>query len=255
MHAPVELADIADDVLARIRDRAPRVHCITNTVAQNYTANMLLAAGAVPSMTISSEEIGAFVGSADALLVNLGTFDEERRRAINVALGAVQTARTPWVLDPVFIERSPGRAQFARDLLAREPTAVRLNAAEFASLFGGDAADEAASRVAKACGTVVALTGSADVVTDGSRRVSIANGDPLMGLVTGMGCAGSALVCAALAVETDAWLATNAALIALGVAGEVAAQSARGPGRFASWILDALHDLDRATLRARAKVS
>jgi len=255
MHAPVELADVAADVLARIRDRAPRVHCVTNTVAQNYTANMLLAAGAVPSMTISPDEIVSFVASADALLVNLGTFDEERRRAINVALGAVQTARMPWVLDPVFIERSPGRAQFARDLLAREPSVVRLNAAEFAPLFGGDPADEAASRVAQACTTVVALTGSADIVTDGTRRVAIANGDALMGLVTGMGCAGSALVCAALAVETDAWLATSAALIALGVAGEVAAQSARGPGRFASWILDALHGLDRATLRARAKVS
>jgi hydroxyethylthiazole kinase len=255
MHAPVELADIAADVLARIRDRAPRVHCITNTVAQNYTANMLLAAGAVPSMTISPEEIASFVASADALLVNLGTFDAERRGAVSIALGAAQTARMPWALDPVFIERSPGRAQFARELLAREPTAVRLNATEFASLFGGDAADEAVSRVAKACGTVVALTGNADIVTDGARRVAIANGDPLMSLVTGMGCAGSALVCAALAVETDAWLATNAALIALGVAGEVAAQSARGPGRFASWILDALHGLDRATLRARAKVS
>jgi hydroxyethylthiazole kinase len=255
MHALVELADIASDVLARIRDRAPRVHCITNTVAQNYTANMLLAAGAVPSMTISPEEIVSFVASADALLVNLGTCDEERRRAINVALGAVQAARMPWVLDPVFIERSPGRAQFARELLAREPTVVRLNAAEFAPLFGGDPADEAASRVAKACTTVVALTGSADIVTDGARRVAIANGDPLMGRVTGMGCAGSALVCAALAVETDAWLATNAALIALGVAGEVAAQSARGPGRFASWILDALHGLDGVTLRERAKVS
>ena len=114
MHAPLELADIAADVLARVRDRAPRVHCITNTVAQNYTANMLLAAGAVPSMTISPEEIVSFVASADALLVNLGTFDEDRRRAINVALGAVQTARMPWVLDPVFIERSPSRAQFAR---------------------------------------------------------------------------------------------------------------------------------------------
>jgi len=255
MHAPVELADIAADVLARIRDRAPRVHCITNTVAQNYTANMLLAAGAVPSMTISPEEIASFVAGADALLVNLGTFDAERRAAVGTALGAAQMARLPWALDPVFIERSPGRAQFARELLEREPAAVRLNAAEFASLFGGDAADEAASRVAKACGTVVALTGNADIVTDGARRVVIANGDPLMSLVTGMGCAGSALVCAALAVETDAWLATNAALIALGVAGEVAAQSARGPGRFASWILDALHSLDRATLRARAKVS
>jgi hydroxyethylthiazole kinase len=255
MHAPVELADIAVDVLARIRDRAPRVHCITNTVAQNYTANMLLAAGAVPSMTISPEEIGSFVAGANALLVNLGTFDAERRAAVSVALGAAQTARMPWALDPVFIERSPGRAQFARELLAREPTVVRLNAAEFAPLFGGDPANEAASRVAKACSTVVALTGNADIVTDGARRVAIANGDPLMSLVTGMGCAGSALVCAALAVETDAWLATNAALIALGVAGEVAAQSARGPGRFASWILDALYSLDRATLRARAKVS
>jgi hydroxyethylthiazole kinase len=255
MHTPAELADIAADVLARVRDRSPRVHCITNTVAQNYTANMLLAAGAVPSMTISPEEIVSFVAGADALLVNLGTFDEERRRAITVALDATGAARMPWVLDPVFIERSPGRAAFARELLARGPTAVRLNAAEFGPLFGGDPADKAASRVAEACGTVVALTGDRDLVTDGARRAVIANGDPLMALVTGMGCAGSALVCAALAVETDVWLATNAALIVLGVAGEVAAEATHGPGRFASWILDALHSLDRATLRARLKVS
>jgi len=255
MHAPAEFADIAADILARVRDRAPRVHCITNTVAQNYTANLLLAAGAVPSMTISPDEIVSFVASADALLVNLGTFDDERRRAIEVALGAVQAARMPWALDPVFINRSPGRAAFARELLARGPSTVRLNAAEFPPLFGGDPAVEAASRVAQAFSTVVALTGDTDLVTDGARHVSIANGDPLMSLVTGMGCAGSALVCAALAVETDPWLATSAALIALGVAGEVAAQSARGPGRFASWILDALHGLDRATLRARIRIS
>ncbi len=115
MHAPAEFADIAADVLARIRSRAPRVHCITNSVAQQYTANMLLAAGAVPSMTISPEEIAAFVAGADALLVNLGTFDAERRAAIEVALGAVGQGGKPWVLDPVFIERSPARAQFARE--------------------------------------------------------------------------------------------------------------------------------------------
>src|ERR1700683_2220023 len=100
MHAPVELADIAADVLARIRERRPRVHCITNTVAQQYTANMLLAAGAVPSMTISGEEIASFIAGAHALLVNLGTFDAERRAAIDIALGAMHI---PWVLDPVFI--------------------------------------------------------------------------------------------------------------------------------------------------------
>jgi len=254
MHAPVELADIAADVLARVRDRGPRVHCITNSVAQNYTANMLLAAGAVPSMTISPEEIVTFVASADALLVNLGTFDAERRGAIDVALGAVQAARMPWALDPVFIERSSGRAQFARELLARGPSVVRLNPSEFAPLFGGDPADETASRVAKACSTVVALTGDVDLVTDGARRVAIHNGHSLMGLVTAMGCAASALVAAALAVETDAWLASVAALSALGIAGEIAGATARGPGSFAAAILDALHSLDRATLRGRIKI-
>src|ERR1700686_1109940 len=109
MDAPAEFADIAADVLARIRSRAPRVHCITNSVAQAYTANMLLAAGAIPSMTIAREEIAAFVAGADALLVNLGTFDAERRAAIDVALGAIgqggmEQRRKPWVLDPVFIQ-------------------------------------------------------------------------------------------------------------------------------------------------------
>ena len=165
MRAPVEFADITADVLARIRSRAPRVHCITNSVAQAYTANMLLAAGAIPSMTISPEEIAAFVAGADALLVNLGTFDAERRAAIDVALdalgqGAKAAGSKPWVLDPVFIERSPARAQFAQSLVSRKPAAVRLNHHEFAALAGGDAAGDAPARFAKHHDTVVALTGN-----------------------------------------------------------------------------------------------
>jgi hydroxyethylthiazole kinase len=250
MHAPIELADIAADVLARVRARRPRVHCITNSVAQQYTANMLLAAGAVPSMTIAPEEIPAFVAGADALLINLGTFDGERKAAIEAALAAAGSK--PWLLDPVFIERSPERAQFARRLVAARPTVVRLNRAEFAGL---DPACDPPEQLALAQSTIIALTGDVDLVVDGRRRATVANGHPLMGLVTAMGCAGSALICAALAVEADAWLATVAALAALGVAGEVAAEHARGPGSFAAAIIDALYDLDRAALRTRARVS
>jgi hydroxyethylthiazole kinase len=255
MHAPVEFAALTADLLARIRARAPRVHCITNTVAQQYTANMLLAVGAVPSMTISPEEIGSFVASADALLVNLGTFDAERRAAIDLAVVSAGAARKPWVLDPVFVDRAPTRADFAGQLVGRAPAVVRLNNAEFAALSGGDAAGDAAARFAKSHGTVVALTGGVDRLTDGTRRAVIANGDPLMGAVTAMGCAGSALICAALTVESDAWLAATGAVAALGVAGEVAAEEARGPGSFAGLIIDALHGLDAATLRARSRVS
>jgi len=82
MHAPADLADIVTDILARIRDRAPRVHCITNNVAQHYTASMLLAAGAVPSMTIAAEEVGADVGKV-GVLQRLG-HSRRRRRADGV---------------------------------------------------------------------------------------------------------------------------------------------------------------------------
>ena len=255
MHAPIELADIAADILARIRERAPRVHCITNSVAQQFTANMLLAAGAVPSMTISADEIGAFVAGADALLVNLGTSDRERKSAIEVAVKTAAEKELPWLLDPVFVDRSPGRAQFGRALLAAGPSVVRLNHAEFAALSGNKAESDAAARFAQANATIVALTGDVDIVSDGARRIAIANGDPLMAAVTAMGCAGAAFVCAALAIEADAWLATLAALAAFDVAGEVAAQTAQGPGSFSVGMLDALHRLDRAMLRARIKAS
>jgi hydroxyethylthiazole kinase len=254
MHAPSDLPAVAADVLARIRARRPRVHCITNAVAQNFTPNLLLAAGAVPSMTIAPDEIEAFIARADALLVNLGTLDGERRAAIGLAVMAAGR-RVPWVLDPVLIDRSPPRATLATTLLARHPRAIRLNGAEFQALAGAAPSADAAARYAHDRATVIGLTGDRDIVTDGTRTVTIANGDPLMAKVTAMGCAASALLGACLAVEPDAWCATAASLIIIGVAGEVAATRAQGPGTFAAAILDALHGLEAATIKQRAKLN
>jgi hydroxyethylthiazole kinase-like sugar kinase family protein len=41
----------------------------------------------------------------------------------------------------------------------------------------------------------------------------------------------------------------------VGVAGEVAAARAHGPGSFASEIIDAVYALDRGTIMAKARVS
>ena len=256
MRAPHhELPAITADILERLRQRRPRVHCITNAVAQTYTANMLLAAGAVPSMTIAPKEVRAFVARADALLINLGTFDAERQKASLAAVAVANKGGIPWVLDPVFIDRSKPRAAFAKTLVAKKPRALRLNRAEFETLAGGKSDDQALARYAKARRIVVGLTGERDLVRDQSRMVTIANGHPLMARVTAMGCAASALVAACLAVEPDAWRATSAALIVIGVAGEIAAARARGPGSFAVEILDSVHGLDRGALMLKAKVS
>jgi len=253
MHAPRDLPLMAADMLARIRARRPRVHCMTNSVAQNFTANMLLAAGAVPSMTTDPAEIREFVASADALLVNLGTLDAVRQAAIKAALAEAQ-GRLPWVLDPVFVDRALSRATFALELAARRPNVTRLNDAEFAALAEQPAAPAALERYARERATVVGLTGDQDIVTDGTRVVAIRNGDPLMAKVTAMGCAASALVAACLAVETDAWRATAAGLILIGLAGELAAAGAHGPGTLAVGILDALHGLDQRTVVERARI-
>ena len=250
-----ELAHITSDILMRLRARSPRVHCITNAVAQTFTANVLLAAGAIPSMTLSADEIGAFVARADALLVNLGTFDAERRDAAATALEVAGEEGVPWVLDPVFIDRSEPRALYAKSLIAQKPRAIRLNAAEFTALSGLEPDDAALAGYALETLAVIGLTGTVDRITDGAQFAAIENGHPLMARVTAMGCAASALNAAFLAVESDPMLATSAALLCFGVAGGVAGERAVGPGSFAAAIIDALYALDARTLSDKARVT
>jgi hydroxyethylthiazole kinase len=224
-------------------------------VAQNFTANVLLAAGCVPSMTLSPEEVGPFVAGANALLVNLGTFDRERREAVETAVAMAVAENVPWVLDPVLIDRNPARAAFARDLVRRGPRVVRLNHAEFTALSDDAPAPDALAAYARAQRVVLALSGATDLVADGERLVTVRNGDPLMAKVTAMGCAGSALVAACLAVEHDATQGAAAALAMLGVAGELAAAEAEGPASFAVAIVDALYRLDAPAFLRHAKVT
>lgn len=243
------------DVLSRVRARRPRVHCITNAVAQAFTANVLLAIGAIPSMTIAPDEIGDFVLQSDALLVNLGTLDAARREAIDAAIEAAGGRHLPWLLDPVFVDRSKRRAAYAGALVRRKPAAIRLNAQEFAALAGCAPEREAVARYAAEWSATVGLTGEVDLIADATRCSRVANGDPLMARVTAMGCAGSAVAAACLAVDDDAYAAVAAALVIFGIAGEVAAQRATGPGSFAVGMLDALYALDRHAIIERARVT
>ncbi|MEM7427180.1 MAG: hydroxyethylthiazole kinase [Pseudomonadota bacterium] len=236
-----DLAQIAGDVLGRVRRESPRVHCLTNTVAEALTANVLLAAGGIPSMTTHPAEVGAFVEGAGGLLVNLGTPDAERNTAIGLALDAAQHAGVPWVLDPVLIDRSPLRLDRARQLLARTPAVVRGNAGEIDALFANQV---------PAC--VVAKSGAEDIIAGGGRTARVRNGHPWMAQVTAMGCAMSALIAAFSAVHEDHFEAAAAALLVTGVSGDLAAAKAKGPGSFVPGFLDELAGLSAHTLATEA---
>jgi len=248
------LATEAFESFDKLRAERPRVHCVTNSVAQPLTANLLLAAGATPSMSTSPEEVENFVARAGALLVNLGTLDAERRAALPLALAAAAKARLPVVLDPVFIDASAPRLALAREIMDQGPAVLRLNASEFEALTGLPPMAPRLRDFAKAKGCVVALTGATDLISNGESVIRIRNGHALMGQVTGMGCASGALIAAILAVCEKPMLAAAAALAAIGVAGEIAAERARGPGSFAAEILDAVNALDGVLIERRARL-
>ena len=73
------------DVLAAVRRSTPLVHCLTNTVVPEVTANVLRAVGAAPAMIDLPEEAEIFAGVASALLINLGNGSSEQHRAMPLA--------------------------------------------------------------------------------------------------------------------------------------------------------------------------
>ena len=51
--------------LTTLRANRPLVHCLTNEVVQEITANVLLAAGASPAMVVAMEEAPVFTASRE----------------------------------------------------------------------------------------------------------------------------------------------------------------------------------------------
>lgn len=253
--------------LDAMRAAAPLVHNISNYVAMNAMANVMLAAGASPAMIHAREEAADFARIAHALTVNIGTLSPPWVEAMDEAATAANEAGKPWVLDPVAAGATAYRGEVCARLVALAPTVVRGNASEILAVAGEtgatrgvDAADpvEAAEAAARALaartGGTVAVTGRTDFVTDGARGARIDNGHALMPRVTALGCSLTGVVGAFVGAGDDPFERTVAALAFYAVAGERAADGADGPGTFAVRFLDALHALDAATLDAAARI-
>jgi len=253
--------------LYNMRSTAPLVHNITNFVAMNVMANVLLALGASPAMVHAREEVAEFAALAQALTVNIGTPDPDWGAAMQDAAAVMNDLNRPWVFDPVGVAATRFRQDLSQKLLALKPTVIRGNASEILTLAGlsgsargvdagesVEAAMDSATALAQSTGGVVAVSGAVDFVTDGDRAFRVANGHPLMTRVTVMGCSLNGVI-AAFCVGQPVLEATVAALASYGLAGEVAARSAAGPGSFLPAFLDALAAQTPEDLTANAKVS
>ena len=243
--------------LDALRNTAPLVHCITNYVAMNISANVLLAAGASPAMVHATEEAGEFAAFAHVLSINIGTISPAWVEGMLASVNGAKAAGKPWVLDPVAHSATGFRRESVAKLMALKPTVIRGNASEILALAGMsaggrgvDTTDTAASAVpaaqalARQINTIVVVTGEVDYITDGQRTRTVTGGDPLMTRVVGTGCALSAVVAASCSLPGDRLDNIAAACGWMKRAGTVAVAQSRGPGSFASAFLDALYTLE-----------
>jgi hydroxyethylthiazole kinase len=245
--------------LQKIRLSNPLVYNITNAVVQDFTANALLALGASPIMSDFVGETEELVAVSNALNINIGTPNPQSIEAMLKGMSTARELRKPVALDPVAVGATKLRRTLVEDLLrSGTPTVIRGNLAEISALagmeWGGKGVDaetdlqnpgEIVRRAARKLGCGVIGTGKIDYASDGERVFSIANGDPLMTRVTGMGCVATSIVAAFLAVQPLPLVAAVHAMALINIAGEWAADQARsaGPGSFRVKFLDSFQQL------------
>ncbi|MBW1982890.1 MAG: hydroxyethylthiazole kinase [Deltaproteobacteria bacterium] len=255
-------------LLEQVRKRRPLVHCISNPVVLNFTANVLLAMGASPIMAHNMKEVEEIVSAAGALVLNLGMPSEKRGESMILAGKAANRRAIPVVLDPV----GTGLTHLRSELVLRITEEVELavicgNASEILALAGtsdkprgveaAHAVEEAIAvgrQIAEKLPAVIAITGPIDLITDGNSVVRCRNGHPLLASIAGSGCAASAIIAAFAAVHGNPLEAAAAGLAFLGLAGERAGEEADAPGSFMAGLLDALSRLSPEEFDAGARL-
>ncbi len=240
-----------------VRSKSPIVHSITNYVAMNINANALLALGASPIMAHAKQEMESMVAIAGALVINIGTLDNEWVDGMLVAGGKMKELGRPIILDPVGSGATPYRTNTCHQIIKEcQPTIIRGNGSEIMSLVdssvlskgvdssvGSDMALEAAKLLARESGAIVVISGEVDYITDGERVETISNGSKMMTAVTAMGCTATAVVGAFAAINDDPFEAALHAMATMGVAGERAAARSAGSGSLAVNFIDELYML------------
>lgn len=265
-------------MMANVREKEPIVQAITNFVTVNDCANIILAAGASPTMAHEVEEVAEVASVVQGLVMNMGTMEDVE--AMLVAGKAANEAGVPVVLDPVAVGATRLRREGGKKLLENVKfSVIRGNTSEIKHLAVGtgstrgvDAAEEdkitednykafgyMARELARKTGAVIAISGVIDIIASPDRVFALRNGDAMMSRITGSGCMLTALLGAFCGGNPDHILeATVCAVSLMGVSGEIAREKtdAQGAGTltFRTYLVDQISLTDAETLQKRTRL-
>ena len=261
-----------------VRKNVPLVHNITNYVTVNDVANVILACGGSPIMSDEPEDVVDITSICGSLNINIGTLHKSSIEAMYLAGKRANELGHPILLDPVGAGASTLRTNTAVGLMKElKLTVIRGNISEIKTLALGsgttkgvdaDVADKVTDETlddsirfvknfAKESGSIVAVTGAIDLVSDGEKCYVIRNGRPEMGQITGTGCQLSGMMTAFVAANPDNQLeAAAAAVCMMGLAGEIGwSRMVEGDGNstYRNRIIDAIYNMTGEILEKGAK--
>ena len=232
--------------LENVRTSTPLVHCITNYVTVNDCANALLACGGSPIMSDEPEDVVDITTICGGLVLNIGTLNKQTIAGMRAAGKRASELGHPIVLDPV----GAGASAATRGVDVNPDDVVTDENLAASAAF--------AKELAKKTGAIIAITGAIDIVANDERAFAIRNGNAIMGKITGAGCMLSCLVGAYSVANKENMLeGVVAAIAGEGLCGQIAAErmtEADGNGSFRTYLLDAMYNLDAATLADGALV-
>ena len=243
-----------------VRERRPFVQHLTNAISASFQADVINALGGRCMMSHHPEEVGAIAARADALLINIGAPDADSSLRYRRALDVAQLRGIPVVLDPVGYGFTPIRSEIIDSLLKEYSfSIIRGNGGEIALLAGMqgdvcgvdgsssiDVIHEAVSVVAKRFSCVCAATGEADCISDGSEVAVLKGGTPVLGRISGSGCALGSVMGLLLAVCSPMTAAKNAITL-FNCAAVEAAKKSEKPGSFKAYFIDAMVSLSEGS--------
>lgn len=259
------------NMIEDIKNKKPLIHHMTNYVTVNDCANITLAIGAAPVMADAIEEAEDMVSIASVFVINIGTLNATKIKSMVAAGKKANELHIPVIFDPVGCGATPYRLEMARMLMQDvHMTVIRGNISEIMALAGEtvhmkgvDAGEELLNneeeilkKVAKKWGTILAVTGETDKITDGHRMTCIKNGCAEMARITGTGCMCTSLVASFVGTApTEPYEATVEAVMAMGLAGELAwkENGNKGLGHFHMGILDEVGKMTVETLERLGK--
>ena len=202
-------------MISNIKSSSPIILSLTNYVVMNFTANVLLACGFSPIMSLDKSDIEDLSKITNGMLINIGTLNDDFIKLCFCGIKNGIKLKIPIVFDPVGSGASRIRTDISRQILNidYDKLVIKGNASEILSLYqetagkGVDSVHKSddiihiAKEISNKYNKIICITGRNDYIIQRNKVIKISNGSVKMTKVTGMGCALGAIIAGFLSCD------------------------------------------------------